>query len=515
MAFKPALTQDSRIFIAPNRASCGGGYIYHSCMRMEGLSKSLGDITSVYCPDPVKTGEFVEVAQIQGADGRWTTSLVGRLPLEYQSILNQLAVKKCAFDVQVHFGRCVDPTNFNTFDMAWVLENVRISSYDLGTLGALSPDEKATIDETVAISAEIAYQLFPTYPFVTGANVTPDGPIPAMTIGNYVSCTDCLDNCSRYYGLQLPATPLGSQDIYIVWSDDGGLTWSQTLLPCSSAQLANPIASYEIQSDGFNLYITLNETGGTGHLYVVPIANVEANTLTSSLFSILDNTNTIYTTFNYQTDFWTAGANGVINLIDKASLGYEVIEDSTTFTNDWYAMHGIDSDNILVGGEGGVLALRRNGSSFQLVNLTVNNVAVTDDITSLWMKTTTEWMVGTEAGGLYCTTNSGVTWSLIASYQGCVSDIEFPRLSSGYLTIKSPAQVWRTFDGGSTWVQVTDKFAQIPTGAEFHGIATCSDNPNTFVINGQVPSVPVANPCDTSGTLFTTGSTGVLMVGRQ
>ena len=83
------------------------------------------------------------------------------------------------------------------------------------------------------------------------------------------------------------------------------------------------------------------------------------------------------------------------------------------------------------------------------------------------------------------------------------------------MVIKSPAQIWQTYDGGSTWIKVNDKYSQIPSGAEFFGVATCPDNPNTFVINGQIPSVAVANPCDTSGTLFTTGSTGVLLIGRQ
>lgn len=511
----PAQTSDSRIFIAPNRASCGAAYTYHSCMRMEGVDKSFGDITSVYCPHPTRTGEFVEIAQIQGADGRWTTSLVGRLPLNYQSIIAQLANKKCAFDLQVHFGKCFDPTNFNTFDMSYVFENVRISSYSLGTLGALGPDERATIDETVAISAETAYQLFQVYPNATGANVTPNGPVPTMSYGNYVSCTDCLDSCGRFYGLQLPATTLASQDVYIVWTDDGGLTWNTTTLPCSSAQLTNPIASYVIQSDGTNLYITLNESGGTGHLYIVPISEVEDGTITSSIFSILDNTNTIYATFLYQTDFWTAGANGIVNLVDKASQSYTVIEDGTTFTNDWFAIHGIDSDNLIVGGEGGVLAVRRNGGSLQAVTFAVNSVTVTDDITSVWMKSEDEWLVGTEAGNLYCTTDSGSTWTLTQTFSGCVRDIDFPRNSTGYIVIKSPAQIWRTYDGGGTWVKVTDKYSQISSTSEFFGVSTCPDNPNTFVVNGQIPNVSVANPCDTSGTLFSTGSTGVLIVGRQ
>ena len=514
MAFRPAQTQDSRIFIAPNRASCGASYEYHSCMRMEGVEKSFGDVTPVYCPHPTKSGEFIEVAQVVGADGRWTTSLVGRLPLNYQSILSQLANKKCAFDIQVHFGKCFDPTNFNTFDMGWVFENVRISSYSLGTLGALSPDERATIDETVAISAENAYQIFATYPFLTGTNVTNDGGIPAMTYGNYISCEDCLDNCSRYYGLKLPSTPLGSQDIIIVWTTDGGLTWNETTLPCSVAQLTSPISAYEIESDGTNLYITLNELGGPGHLYIVPISAVESGTITSTLFSALDNTTTIYDTFIFQSDLWTVGSAGIVNLVNKSSLSFSTILDGTLFTNDWYAIHGLDSDNILIGGQNGVLAFRRNGASFQVVTFTVNAIPVVDDITAVWMKNDKEWLVGTEVGNLYCTTNSGSTWNLIASFAGCISDIEFPTNSVGYITIKNPAQIWQTFDGGATWNQIQDKFNQIPVGAEFHGVSTCPDNPNTFIINGIIPGVTVPNPCDPLN-LFTVGTTGVIMVGRQ
>lgn len=509
----PAQTQDSRIFIAPNRASCGSTYTYHNCMRMEGVDKSFGDITSVYCPHPTKVGEFLEVAQVQGADGRWTTSLVGRLPLSYESILKLLATKKCAFDVQVHWGKCIDPTDFNTFSMAWVFENVRITGYTLGTLGALSPDEKATIDETVAISAETAYQLFPTYPTQTGQSITADGSIVAMTYGNAIPCDDCLDLCSDWYGLKLPSTALASNDIYIIYSTDQGLTWKEVLLPCSATQSTATIISYNIKSDGVNVYVTLTEIGGAGHLYIVPISSIKSGTISSTLFSVLDNTHDVNATFMYLTSLWTVGNSGFVNVVDKAALTYTVMLDGTLYTSDFYAIHGIDNDNIIIGGKNGMLLFRRNGGSFQSVTFAVNSVAITDNIKSLWMKSQDEWIVGTEVGKLYCTTDSGSTWSLIASFSGCIEEISFATNSAGYLIIKSPAQIWRTFDGGGRWNQITDKFKQIPSTAVLNSLATCVDNPNTFVVSGQIPNVAVANPCDPTAA-FVTGTTGVILTGR-
>lgn len=511
---KPALTSDSRVFIAPTGATSGNGYVYHSCMRLDGVDKSFGDATPVYCPDPKKSGKFIEIATIEGADSRWTSSLIGRLPIDYQSVLSKLAKARCAFDVQVHWGQCIDPSNFNAFTMAWVFENVQISSYNLGALGALSPDERATIDETVAFSAENAYQLFQNYPYAYGQEVTSTGSIAAMTFSANQNCDgDCLDICNDFYGIKLPATPLVSQDVYIIHSHDGGVSWEQVLLPCSATYATAPYTSYNIISDGFNLYVVLNEVGGAGHLYVVPIDQVIANNIVTTYYNILAST-AIYSVKLVEDTLWLGGFGGKIWTFNRNTLALTTILNATLTTSTFYAMDALDNNTVLVGGAAGDLVLRRNGGSFQVVDLQVNSVAVTDTIMSIVMKSETEWIIGTNAGKLYSTTDGGLTFVLLSTFVACISEIKFATRSAGYLVLKDPAQIWRTYDGGATWNRVDDKYAQIPLNAELFGIEVCEADPNLFITYGRVPNATVVNPCSAT-LLYTTGDIGTILVGKQ
>lgn len=512
--FKPALTSDSRVFIAPTGAASVKTYEYHSCMRLDGLSKSYGEATPVYCPDPKHAGKFEEIATIEGADTRWTSSLIGRLPIDYQSILSKLASARCSFDVQVHFGKCVDPSNFNTFSMAWVFENVQISSYDLGALGALSPDERATIDETVAFSAQSAYQLFQNYPYQYGQEVTSTGSIAALTYSPNQECEgDCLETCANFYGIKLPATPLVSQDVYITHTHDGGLTWEETLLPCSATYATAPYTSYNIVSDGFNLYVVLNEVGGGGHLYVVPTEQVDANAITTTYYSALADT-TIYAIKLIEDTLWLAGFGGKIWSFNRNTLILTTVLNATLTTSTFYAMDAVDNNTILAGGALGDLVLRRNGGSFQAVDLQVATVPVTNSITAIVMKSETEWIIGTDAGKLYSTIDGGVTFTLLSSFVSCISKINFSTKSAGYLVLKDPAQIWRTYDGGATWNRVDDKYAQLPINAELFGIEVCETDPNTFIAYGRVPNATVVNPCSPT-LLYTTGDVGAILVGKQ
>src|SRR5688572_26502170 len=96
------LTSDARVFIAPRGIGCGRRYDYHNCMKMTGVSKSFGESEPVYCPDPTRSGQFIEVATIQGTEDRWSGSLSGPKPLGVRSVLEYLSKQRCEFDAQVH-----------------------------------------------------------------------------------------------------------------------------------------------------------------------------------------------------------------------------------------------------------------------------------------------------------------------------------------------------------------------------------------------------------------------------
>lgn len=503
---------NARAFIAKVRGSCGSGYEYYNCIRMAGLDKSFGDITPIYCPDETLLDNFVEVASVRGADGRWSSSLTGRMPSRSTSTLRTLAETKCKFDLQVHFGSCTNPTIFNTYDKVIVLEGVLISNYSTTELTAVSPDERGIIEETVTISAAKAYEVYSTELIQTADTIDQNGSFPAITEGKYTDCDDC-GNCQTYFGLQLPLVcNVVGNSLEIFWTLDSGETWDTTTLPCTAFTCTNPIETYQIESDGFNLYITFNEgAGNNGHLYIVPISEVIAGTISSSSFNNLGNTLTIYDTHLTSTSLWIAGTNGIVYKYNKSNNTYSLQTNTTLFTNTWHDLDAIDDNNVLVGGASGLLLAKVNGSGFILKPIVYNLVTITDRITIVRMNSAKEWLVGTVTGELYCTTNGGSTWSLVQDFGGCIAAFKMVTANIGYLVTKDPARVFRTLDAGNTFAEIPDTYGLIGATTYFTDVVGCQHDPNKFFVTGRITGQALGASC--WQTTFVNNETGIILTG--
>jgi len=157
--FIPAQTGLSRVFIIEGRARPDHAPEYQSCMRGQALSKSFGDVTDIECPDPNRPGAYVKIGEVQAGDERATLTLEGRYAIDMRSRMLQLAQRKCALDVQLHFGDCEDLSNHNNFKKILFLEDARLLSYDTEDLGSLQSADSAPINETVELSATTIYDI--------------------------------------------------------------------------------------------------------------------------------------------------------------------------------------------------------------------------------------------------------------------------------------------------------------------------------------------------------------------
>ena len=213
------LSGDSRVFIKENTLCCGSNYNFHSCMRMGELDKSYGDITPEYCPDPENYGRFIEIDFIEGEDSRATTSLVGRLPRKLISPVYRLAIAKCAFDLQLHFGLCENPSNFNEYDNVLILEDVSVTNYSTDPLGALTPDENSSILETIQLSVGQYYWVNKLLPKTSLGNIL--GELIDITQCSGVGCSACCDGCDVIHY----ALVFNDPDYVLYTSYDCGESW--------------------------------------------------------------------------------------------------------------------------------------------------------------------------------------------------------------------------------------------------------------------------------------------------
>lgn len=513
------ISSDGRVFIAAKGIGCGRGYDYNPCLKMTGLSKSLGDSTPFYCPDPVRSGQYIEVATIQGEEGRWTFTLTGPKPFGVESSLHQILRRRgCEINIQVHFGRCVDPTQFNQFTHSIIAEGVRVSDYSTDDLVALNPGEAAVVTETISLNARNVYEAYRLSMFQSGSALLTDN--LALSVAYCAGsggtncgddCDNCIDDCESYFVLAVPHnTNINGNPVSILFTQNGGVTWGEYQVPCA-AVLTSVLESYEIACAGNRVMIVLNELGGHGHVFSVPISNIVSDLPSGSSYLALGWT--AHDNFYYQGLLWVAGETGHLSVIDVDSMIVTDIEDGTNFPGDWYAISGRDNDYTLIGGADGQLAYRRKGSALQSVAITINGTVVVENITAVSMKTNTDWYVGTDAGSLYCTADCGRTWVKSSTLCGCVKSVQFPTDNIGYIAAGYPAAVYRSSDGGTSWQILEDAEGQIPEGAVLYDLSACPSNPNHFVAVGRVTTQGTGQ-CNATGGISFAGDSGLLLVGQ-
>jgi len=175
------------------------GYSDDCGIEVAGITESFGDISYLYCESSDAINDYDVVAQIEGAVTAPTTTITAYLPENGKSQLLRMARKKCTFNMQIHYGQCINPTDFTDFVYALVFKDVRISSYSTTNLTSRSPDTRAIIDLTFNVSISELVSLY-NREFSTYGNVTEvtSGGIDSVYAYNSTNCdggTDCDDNC--------------------------------------------------------------------------------------------------------------------------------------------------------------------------------------------------------------------------------------------------------------------------------------------------------------------------------
>lgn len=477
---------DGRFFMSIDGQACGTQLSYHSCVKMTGLQKSFGDIEPVQCPDPQRSGEFVEVATLQGQDSRWTATIVGRKQRKDRSLLSQLLLKKrCEFAFHVHYGRCTDPSNPTDFETALIFEGVRISEYATGDLIAMTQGEQAVIEETISFSAADVYEIYAPHLYETDKTTVLRGSASSVAYAAPYCEADCEEACARAYALRLPnANDSATCGLYIDYTLDGGATWSRVQTDCFLGSGA--IWSYRVHADSKYLYVTANGLNCKTVVARIPLSKLTCGSGAADAPVAVGFV--VYNTFLYGSILYMAGETGQIATYNTKTGVVEVVE-SGTFLTHFYAINGIDEDNVAAGGASGSFAVREDGGLFRQVTVYDTGVAVTADITAVYMRADGNWIVGTRDGRILCGYDDGcgaesAVWTKLATLTGCIVSIKFATRSIGYAAVGYPASLWRSIDGGASWHQLFDNFNQIPTDATFHDLSVCQDDPGQFLAVG-------------------------------
>lgn len=428
--FKPVMTGQGRVFINASTDICNTSYDFHACMSVTSLSRSAGDVTSIVCPSDTQFNKFDEVATVQNPATRWSSGLSGMLPVNVASPLEVIERNGLAFNMQVHYGECQAPNDFNDFTVALVMSDVLLTSYSLGELTALTADAITFVPENSDISIRDYFRVFNLNWSVT------------ETVANLVldigwcrvnACT----NTNEYVGLALgyENSAIGNQPIFHV-SLDSGNTWS-TVSVLGTGTAATP------QSMGFHCY---NDDVVYYYAHDTNLGSTIARTSLDGLINGLTNVTQVFSAttdeeyfrFSAESDkdvyfvggvtasSATGGSYGV--MYEKSSGLVTVFDNHTLFPNavgtpgvQWGRMFVFDDDNVVLGGTepsvttGAPYAFSNTRGTFNTGRVTVNGTPINESISFIHMFSESDWLFICSSGSVVCTNNSGSTWKLVGT----------------------------------------------------------------------------------------------------
>lgn len=483
--FTPAQTLLSRVWLIEGGARPDHAPDYKSCMRAGPGEQDFGEPEQIRCQDPTTYGKTTVVDEIIPVPSLPTTELVGRYALDLASDLLRLAKQGCPGDVQVHFGKCEDPTDFNEgFTKALMFETARFNSWSTGDLG--SNDEGAVIDETTPVTAREMYEVLPLSLAEKGSDVVVN-PIRDGVICDRIGCGDCddeSDGCQIVYMLAdaTPGSPGTAGDV--IYSIDGGENWASdeiTTLDASEAPSA-------IACLGRYVVVVSNDSGS---LHYKTKADINAGTAGN-----WTEVTTGFVAGGEPNDIWSAGTrafivgdSGYVYDTTDPTIGVTVLDAGEATTNNLLAVHAISDDRAVAVGASDTVIFTENRITWQVGDATGgggSNQAV-------WMHDKDVWSVADTSGNLYYTLDQADNWTAkgLPGSPSAIYDIAYSSKSVGYIVGINAAGTggWmaRTYNGGYSWRAMPEGPGSLPgTPGFIQAVAACTEDANMAVFGGGV-----------------------------
>lgn len=465
-------TDFSRVFLLEDGANGSGVPVYEGLWKAGAVSWNFGDIKLVREPDPNRYGGFLTVGKIPGDIGMPQLPITARYSTDLSDLL-RLARKGCDQDLQIHFGECRNPQDFDGgWDKIGVLERAKLISYTTGMLGALEPGERALVDETVPFHGENYYEIKRLTFEETGQSEV-ISEIVDIVVCDQVSCGACgitSDGCSVLFAAGIDAAGSPSTSPYVLFSLDGGKTWT-----VADDELAGtPLA---IACVGPNLIVL--ETGGV--IEFAPLANIVAGTVVAwQTLTITDGGQVPTCIFSAgPRDTWFGGTGGYIWFTTDPTQGATVQDAGSATSNPIVSISGADNHNILAGGLDLVFT-NNGGLTWQLIPDPSGSTYQT-----VFAKNENEWWLGDLIGGVYYTRDGGLTFTS-KTYPGKsaspVKDIRFVTGAVGYMihNLGTSGVILRTINGGSSWYVLPEGSATMPNSYKLDKLAICGDANKVF-----------------------------------
>lgn len=471
----------SRVFLLEQRAGPETPPQYESFWKAGALKWDQGTVTVVRIPSDGQYDAFIPVGKIVGAPGNPELDLTSLYPVDAKSLLFKLATRGCDNDIQIHIGTCQDPKDFNGgWTKILTIEAARPTSYSTENLGALTPDERALVHETIPTTGETAYEIF-RINFARQADIQLTREAMDVEIVDAINCGACglpSDGTNKVFALENYAAGSPGVNAQIVFTLNAGSVWQEsTISSLGAAQGARRIAGV-----GTNLVVASDDSDSVHYLSFASMAlGSSAWTQMSSGFVATKGPRDIFSLGSTLT--WLVGEGGYIYASTDITSGVNIQDAGSITTQNLNSVHGVDSQNLVAVGDANVVLYTTNGG-VSWGTAPGGGPAAGVNLNCVFMRTALEWWVGTAAGRLYYTRDAGSTWhekAFPGNGSGGVRDVAFSTKQVGYLAFDGASgggKILRTISGGHSWYVAPEGTGVIPTNTRINQLAVTPDDVN-------------------------------------
>lgn len=434
---------------------------YYGAMSVGAIEKTRPSIESVLTID--KKGNTIKIAEVKDHDVQpSSSSLTGYIPLLSKSSLEKL-LSKTGVEIQVHFGTCKNPSDFNSFDSALVLRRASLTNYSVSEPSTLVPN-RAVLQETANITIDNSYRVFtPKFNQVFGEA----GVLGMLGIG-YAESKYCsienknLDILIIYY-------KSGGYTRFS-YSLDNGVTW-QTHFELFSPHTGGPTqTALEVAKNKiYYSYMYLTDS----YLVVTDVGQIISNTASASSLISKYPSNAIIKDMSATSSYlWCAGGSSAsfVMRVDLSNNTTEILDNDEILTGvEANAIDALNDNFVVIVGENNNVALYQNGEFF-LSSIGIDSLAFLSDIKVF---TENHWIVASNMG-LYITIDGGRSWKKTFPVENTCKFAFYDDIF-GYAA--NTDGVYRTADGGNTWVKVAN-----PSWTNINKAAIDINNPNNIFL---------------------------------
>jgi len=449
-------TVNSRVWLIPGGASPNNDPAYMQLGRATSLSQGLGDLTPVRVPSRNSYETFDTIDIIQGQEDLPGLGVEYRMQMGRSEAL-KIAKQRCPQDVQLHVGKCADPSDFDRgYEKVIVLEDGRATNYGTSDLGAFDADANEPVMETVDYMGRILYEILPVTAGKVADTLITDEMI-SVKFADRVACGDCgAPSDGTQVAVALVADNSGSPGLppKVLVTADGGATWRASSI--STAALTETVL--DIMSQG--PYIVVLAGGTNDRLHYVLLSELLAGTESWSVVTtgvVATGSPRRFVEYDVAKTF-VLGDAGYIYKMGDAPRGLTVLSDGGVTTSNLLAGHTLDGDTVVAVGASNTIVISKNGGkSWSL--LTGPSAQAGISATAVLVRGSNSYIVGYADGDIYYTINGGTTWTQVAiDPVSAIKDLAMSSSSVLWAAVTgtdSKGDILRSINGGRTFPSIS------------------------------------------------------------